>query len=302
MTRTLALLLCALSFNFNLFAAEPTADELKPLLGYWKNVQSDQDILRLEPHRITNRLQGQLVFILADVTPTKLVMYDQGRKKISMLSFKDGVMTCKPESGAGDSYVKMDAPPAGEMDILPLKIGDDRPVASEKVAAVRAELTKRLTADQSVRTDPAKQAQKEAVDDDNIAWLSKTVQELGWIDVRRFGEPAASAAFVILQHSHDLPLIMAALPFVEKDLKAGLLTDGSVFVMLYDLAQEKLGRRQKYGTQMVTFRNMEAMLIQPLEDKNRLDDFRREVHVGPYAQYREQMEKQSGRKSKFSDE
>ena len=61
---------------------------------------------------------------------------------------------------------------------------------------------------------------KSGVDADNTAWLREQMRELGWIDASRFGPDASFAAFLIVQHSQDLPLMLAALPEIEADVRA----------------------------------------------------------------------------------
>ena len=45
--------------------------------------------------------------------------------------------------------------------------------------------------------------------------------ELGWIAAETFGSRATFHAFIIIQHSDDLPLLRAAMPFIEKDFREG---------------------------------------------------------------------------------
>ena len=59
------------------------------------------------------------------------------------------------------------------------------------------------------------------------------MKEHGWIDAGRFGSAASKAACVIVQHSGDVSMMMAALPEIEKDVKARQL-DGQAFALLND--------------------------------------------------------------------
>ncbi len=50
-------------------------------------------------------------------------------------------------------------------------------------------------------------------------YLRATIRDIGWINVLRFGVPTACDAAFIVSRSSDPPLMRAALPLIEKDLK-----------------------------------------------------------------------------------
>ncbi len=84
---------------------------------------------------------------------------------------------------------------------------------------------------------------------ENAAYLRALVLEVGWIDVQRFGYPTAVAAFLLVQHSLDLPLMLAAIPEVEKSTGSQGL-GGDAYPLLVDRARLLQGERQLYGTQL----------------------------------------------------
>jgi hypothetical protein len=53
----------------------------------------------------------------------------------------------------------------------------------------------------------------------NAAYLKDLVQDIGWIDIRRFGVPASCNAVRIVLKSGDRAFLAAALPKMERDLK-----------------------------------------------------------------------------------
>jgi len=167
----------------------------------------------------------------------------------------------------------------------PLALGPATEVAPEVAAAIRAELNRRRRHDQAVRTDPDRRAEMKKVDADNTAYLKDVVMCHGWIDVKRFGRDAADAAFLIVQHSGDFPLMLAALPKVENDVKAGRLNSQN-FALLYDRLHFMLGGKQRYGTQVV--RNAAGKwVVSRLEDPDRVDERRREIGLSPLRDYLE---------------
>ncbi len=121
------------------------------------------------------------------------------------------------------------------------------------------------------------------VDADNTKYLIELVREVGWIDVERFGAPAAGNAFLIVQHSGNLPLMLAALPPIEKDVKAKRL-DAQQYALLFDRVRVMLGERQRYGTQLGSNPQGELVVI-PLESRERVDELRKELGLFPLGDY-----------------
>jgi hypothetical protein len=140
-----------------------------------------------------------------------------------------------------------------------------------------------------------------AVDADNTAYLSSTCTEVGWIDTARFGKNAANAAFLIVQHSENLPLMLAALPGIEADTQAGSL-DGQSYALLFDRSRLRLGERQRYGTQVVQDESG-ALVVSLLEDRKKVDSYRKILGLGTLAEYLDDVKKAYGGKEvKFEEE
>jgi len=121
------------------------------------------------------------------------------------------------------------------------------------------------------------------IDAENTAYVKKLIEEVGWIDGRRFGKEASNTAFLIVQHSGDLRLMLTALPEIEKDVKTGQ-ADGQGFALLYDRTQIMLGRPQRYGSQLARNSNGQVQML-PLEDRSKVDEFRQSLHMQPLAEY-----------------
>jgi hypothetical protein len=177
---------------------------------------------------------------------------------------------------------------------------------------VQEELAKRLQADQEVRKDllkgndperlkdPAKLQAMMKVDAANTAYLVGLVKEVGWIDVERFGVEAANAAFLLVQHSGDLPLMVAVLPLIEKDVKTKRL-DGEPYALLYDRLQLMLGGKQRYGTQLGA-NDKDEPVVAALEDRAKVDQYRKELGMTPLADYLKLFESGTGKKISILDD
>ena len=123
--------------------------------------------------------------------------------------------------------------------------------------------------------------------------LRGVVAELGWIDRERFGRVAANDAFLIVQHSGDLPLMLAVLPHIEAAVRERQAS-AQDFALLYDRTRMRLGHRQRYGTQLVGKLDGKLWLF-PLEDPERVEERRTEIGLFPLATYLSLLERETGR-------
>lgn len=185
------------------------------------------------------------------------------------------------------------APPGLNLNLLSL----GKPVAIKKkeIARLRKEFKKRITKDQAVRKDPSQRKNLGTVDRNNTAWLLKLIAKDGWIDAKRFGEKNANGAFLIVQHSGNLNLMLTALPEIEKDVKAKRLRDGQNYALLFDRVQLRLGNKQRYGTQIGKNRAGKGIVL-PLEDPANVEKRRKEIGLFPLAMYLKFYEQRLGQK------
>jgi hypothetical protein len=133
-----------------------------------------------------------------------------------------------------------------------------------------------------VQKDRTKADQALILRQQNLRFLTALVQEVGWLDTARFGEKTSVYATILLKHTGDLPLSLAALPFIERDLK--LTGDGQSYAVLYDGVQLELGRKQRYGTQIAVDAQGNPYVL-PLEDPAKVDEYLKEMGVPPLSQY-----------------
>lgn len=157
-----------------------------------------------------------------------------------------------------------------------------RAPAPDEVETIRRELARRRAVDQAVRTDPGRRSGMADVDADNTRYLRGVVADVGWIDAGRFGQPAADAAFLLVQHSGDLALMLAVLPGIERDVRAGAV-NGQNYALLYDRTQLMSGGNQRYGTQVRAEDG--ASVVPRLEDPDGVDERRRALGLGPLREY-----------------
>ncbi len=251
--------------------------------GCWQDVAAPGHYLLLEADRLRELTDGRLLFSRADYDIDHCLRTTWGRRVRCDFSF-DGELLVVTTGADSDRFraVAADATPAA-LDPPTLAFATPIALPAERVAALQAEFARRRELDQIVRTDPKRQAEMATVDPDNTAWLTRLVQEIGWIDVERFGKEAAGAAFLIVQHSGDLPLMIAALPMIERDVRQHGLS-GENYALLFDRLQVNLGRRQRYGSQLGSDEQGRLVVI-ALEDRDHVDALRKGLGMGPLKQY-----------------
>ncbi len=171
-------------------------------------------------------------------------------------------------------------------------LGSPTSLPPERVELIQAELHRRAELDQAVRKDPKRAAEMPSIDEDNTAYLAQLIAEVGWIDADRFGKVASIDAFLIVQHSGDLSLMMAALPGLERDAKPGQPM-GEFYALLYDRLHLMLGERQRYGSQIGADEHGNLVVL-PLEDPTHVDDRRRDVGLPPLREYTATFETANG--------
>ena len=59
--------------------------------------------------------------------------------------------------------------------------------------------------------------------------------------------------------------------------------DGQDFALLYDRLNLNIGRKQKYGSQVI--QSKEGVIVLPCDDKDKVEQFRRELGIFTLASY-----------------
>lgn len=162
------------------------------------------------------------------------------------------------------------------------------PVSNSRIAAIQAELAERVRRDQEVRSagisgDADAQKRMLDVDADNTAYLRGLIQQVGWISAERYGAQAAADAFILVQHSLDLRLMLTVLPQIERGLPAGY-GDAQDFALLYDRTRQHLAEPQRYGTQASQGADG-AWAVYCLESPVMVDEYRSRLGLLPLAGY-----------------
>jgi hypothetical protein len=233
----------------------------------------------------------------------RLVVWAQGNLRVvGLLGYKEGQLTVRraglvehwhavvsngrlalEQSGKERVFRHLESiPDAVRLDPLPL--GPAAPLPTERVSAIQRDLADRLQRDQNAAKDKTlKEEDAKAIVEDNTRHLRSLVQEIGWIDVPRFGSKTSYAAVILAKHGGDLRLLLGVLPLIERDFKHSG-DDAQAFAIVYDSVQLDLGRKQRFGTQIRGAGGDKPFLL-PLEDPEHVDALRREIGLPPLGDY-----------------
>lgn len=274
----------------------PAADP--PWLGTWQEATNADDLLRFEPERCILKNPGEPPrFACAAYGQEGDIWLRLGGTRGHLKVRLQGEQLVLVSGGIG-IYHRLSVTPDA-LKLIPLAIPAAKSVGAERKKAIIAEASKRLKDDQAVRKAGRAQGGMEKMDADNTAWIKTLIAEVGWLDAGRFGKETASAMFLLVQHSGDLPLMLGALPYIEKDLKAKVC-DPQDFALLYDRVQMMTGRPQRYGSQIVPDDGRPTIYL--LEDRTKVEAFRQAIGLFPLQVYLHLFEQQTHAKLCFMEQ
>jgi hypothetical protein len=245
----------------------------------WRSV-TGQQVLCVDGDRIWIPRPGKVKILGIEHRDSQTwSLRDEGYLKTWKISSQGNAL--RTEAGDVSEYKRLDSVPA-DCDFKAVPLGQAREVPRERVDAVSREIHEHMLKDETAMKSGIMGPTSEFVVA-NKEYLKKLIQEYGWIDLHRFGLEGSGNAIVLAQHSEDLSLMMAILPFVEKDY-ANVGDESVMLAILYDALQLHLGRKQRYGTQ--TGRDSQGNpMILPLEDASKVEQFRKEIGLPPLAEY-----------------
>ncbi len=256
--------------------------------GCWRDVDEPQRFVELVPGKLRVLDHGEVDITRATFNDDSVIRRVWGKKEVWGLAIADGKLHV---TAYGKPWIleRTTERPA-ELDPKPIALGPRVTIDDARMDALDDEFARRMKEDQDARGANGKEPDLKAmerVDPDNTKWLKELVTEIGWIDADRFGKNATQSAFLIVQHSGDLPLMLAALPEIEKDVKAKKL-DPQNFALLWDRTQVRLGEKQRYGSQLGE-RPGGVGVVLALEDRANVEKIRADIGLFPLSRYIEMM-------------
>lgn len=134
-----------------------------------------------------------------------------------------------------------------------------------------------------------------AIDDSNRADLKKLLKIYPWFKISEFGAQADKDAWYLVQHADADPAFQAAVLDILGRMASLNETNQKNYAFLYDrvaISYDFPSNRkpQRYGTQGECLGPNNWQVILPIEDISRLDDRRKEMGLGPEAEYKKLIE------------
>lgn len=122
-----------------------------------------------------------------------------------------------------------------------------------------------------------------ATDSTNLIFVSRILDQRGWLGTDVVGEGGNSALFLVVQHA-DLATQEKYLPMMRDAVKKGN-AKGSSLALLEDRVLMRNGKRQLYGSQIGRDPTTGSYYLSPLEDPDLVDERRASVGLGKLAEY-----------------
>ena len=124
---------------------------------------------------------------------------------------------------------------------------------------------------------------KDAINKKNQKELLELIAQKGWPKKSNVGEQACASAFLIIQHS-NLEYQEKYLPVIKTLCEQGEASWAD-FALMYDRILTENNRPQKYGSQIRYNDKTKLHELFPLENKNKVDEWRKEVGLIPLKYY-----------------
>lgn len=276
--------------------------------GFWEDEQQADYLISIDDWRVVVSFQGQVrkVATILDFSERRLHLCEDGQESTREIVWDRHQLTIRdPKTDETHHLVKLLNKPR-ELTLSPLQIPEPSPVTAERALQIEEELSKRVRTDQESQRSLFEQTwgiaatqssriagqalpdelatlNMIAVKAENTKFLKNLVTEIGWIDSRRFGSAAAHDAFLLAQHSQDLPLMLAGLPKIKAEVETRRL-EGETYALLYDRILLLLGEKQRYGTRMGKDPAGQPIIL-PTESPETVENRRKGLGMSPLAEY-----------------
>ncbi len=125
--------------------------------------------------------------------------------------------------------------------------------------------------------------QMDRTDRENQKYVSKILDERGWVDYKIVGFDAGAALFLVVQHA-DSAIQEKYLPLLKQAVKEKKAF-GQDLALLEDRVLLRRGQKQVYGSQIQCDNTGKNCRILPIEDERNVDKRRKDVGLQPLADY-----------------
>lgn len=250
--------------------------------GHWAE-EDGQTSLLIGPERIVlETVKGELeVYGLLTANLTDLELLHKG-KPVTWHVERDAESLLVQRASKLHRYHVSGVAPSPAIQLRPIPIAAGETLDTSRIISIREDLARRNDKDQKARQTGASSDQIAAIAKENADYLKDLLQDVGWINVDRFGVDAAFDAALIAKHSRDLRIMLSALPHIEHDFKAAG-PNAQAFAILYDAIQIRSGKPQRYGTQIGWIDGEPHVLA--LENASLVDEWRLAIGLSSLGEY-----------------
>ena len=128
------------------------------------------------------------------------------------------------------------------------------------------------------------------IDKKNTEELKNIISQIGWPQISRVGEKAATGAWLLAQHAdHDLKFQKKCLKLLQIEVKRNE-ADRKLAPYLVDRILVNESKKQVYGTQFYRSKRTGKLIPRPIRDKNKVDKLRTTVGLEPLSKYKYKLE------------
>lgn len=265
----------------------PAEEPLTRAMGAWRALDGSP-VLVVEPYRLLVQEENRLsVLPLRDVGEDRILVVHDDRQLFLPFVVNGLILRTTHEPNAEVEPFQLIEEDLPELSFEPLELGEMRSLPEEQVQRIQAQIDERMERDQTALKKKLQQTAEpgevERITVSNTAYLVELVQDVGWIDQKRFGLKTAHRAVILAQHSDYVPLALAALPYIEEDFKHAV-DSPETYPVFVDWLRLELGECQRYGSRIERDPSG-APVLAPLEDEEAVDDLRAEQGMSPLQEY-----------------
>lgn len=124
---------------------------------------------------------------------------------------------------------------------------------------------------------------KRKLGDENLRTLEALITKKGWPKISEVSKGPASTAFLVIQHA-TLKKQQQYLPVIKKLCEAGEAR-WQDYALMYDRIQTDIDKPQRYGSQVRYNNETGQHELFPLENAEKVDEWRKEVGLNPLSEY-----------------
>ncbi len=127
------------------------------------------------------------------------------------------------------------------------------------------------------------------IDAESATEVRTIIDRYGWMGADEIGSEASQTLFLAIQHVDDLVVQQRYLPLLSEAVKNNKAEPWQL-AFLTDRILMNQGKKQIYGTQVITSKNEYGPYVVPLEDIDKVDELRARLGLPPLKDYLEEFD------------